>query len=85
MHAGATIQSSYANQHDVNTVGLVFLCVCRGSKEASRTLAHLCQTAEGVCGVICKHMQHEEVQLLPLLEAHLTPGQQRTLVWHTLR
>lgn len=48
-------------------------------------LAQLCESAERVAATIAQHMQREEAEVFPLLEASLCAAQQRAMVWRTLR
>lgn len=36
-------------------------------------------------GTLCKHMLREELEVLPLLQAHLCDAEQRSMVWRMLR
>ena len=38
-----------------------------------------------VRGALCKHMRREELEVLPLLQAHLCVAEQRSMVWRMLR
>ncbi|GIL45357.1 hypothetical protein Vafri_2604 [Volvox africanus] len=57
----------------------------RGRKEVASMLEKLCCSAEAVHKSIQHHMQREETDVFPLLEAHLCEAQQRVLVYRTIR
>ncbi|GIL78726.1 hypothetical protein Vretimale_373 [Volvox reticuliferus] len=57
----------------------------RGRKEVASMLEKLCCSAEAVHTSIQHHMQREETDVFPLLEAHLCEAQQRVLVYRTIR
>ena len=57
----------------------------RGAAEATQLTQELSQAVDTVRGMLCKHMRREELEVLPLLQAHLCVAEQRSMVWRMLR
>jgi len=57
----------------------------RGAAEATQLTHQLAAAADAVRGALCKHMRREELEVLPLLQAHLCDAEQRCMVWQMLR
>ena len=53
--------------------------------EATQLTHELSQAVDSVRGKLCKHMRREELEMLPLLQAHLCVAEQRSMVWRMLR
>ena len=61
-------------------------CECRrGAAEATQLTQELSAAVDMVRGTLCKHMLREELEVLPLLQAHLCDAEQRSMVWRMLR
>lgn len=45
----------------------------------------LAAAVDSVRGALCKHMRREELEVLPLLQAHLCDAEQRSIIWRMLR
>ena len=57
----------------------------RGAAEATQLTHQLAAAVDAVRGALCKHMRREELEVLPLLQAHLCDAEQRSMVWQMLR
>lgn len=57
----------------------------RGAAEATQLTQELSQQVNTVRGALCNHMRREELEVLPLLQAHLCVAEQRSMVWRMLR
>ena len=57
----------------------------RGAAEAMQLTHQLAAAVDSVRGALCKHMRREELEVLPLLQAHLCDAEQRSMVWRMLR
>ena len=57
----------------------------RGAAEATTLTQQLSRAVDMMRGALCKHMRREELEVLPLLEAHLSSAEQRAMVWRMLR
>jgi hypothetical protein len=57
----------------------------RGAAEATQLTHVLAAAVDSVRGALCKHMRREELEVLPLLQAHLCDAEQRSMVWRMLR
>lgn len=56
----------------------------RGAQEVAGLLADLCSAVDATRRAITCHMEREEADVLPLLQARLCASQQRDMVWRTL-
>ena len=84
-HSTAQHSTAQLSSAQLRLLKISVLLRRRGAKEADELILELVRIIDAVKGDTCKHMAHEEQEVLPLLEAHLCAAEQRAMVWRTLR